>query len=426
MNKIITNISRGNNDYKFKPEHIEGLPAALKRLVKSINYNPATRELSLTDDDAQNLAVEIALASATQAGLMSAELFEKLVNIEEGAQVNPILGELATVDRGGDPSLFLNGNLEWIKPPNDNTTDLTEMENILPKTHGGTGNDKGTVDQLTNARNINGMSFNGTANVDFGGYCSTAAATAAKTVSISGYTLTNYSTVCVMFRYVNTASNPTLNVNDTGAFPIKLKNAATTKITSTAYQPVILQYYSSAWHIVDPNADNEITAASIGAAASSHTHSASDINSGTLPVARGGTGATSLANVSVGSATSASNDIMGNYIPTTYLKKTDIHSNLWTKQTAAINLNEFTASGFYCFNASIATNGPSDLIISPYRTFCFLICHNFYLSGYTGVMQVLCCSRDAQAAMDMYYRAALNGSTSTGIYLGWRKVTYTG
>ena len=46
-----------------------------------------------------------------------------------------------------------------------------------------------------------------------------------------------------------------------------------------------------------------LTAANIGAATSSHNHSATEITSGTLPVARGGTGQTSLANVTgVGSA----------------------------------------------------------------------------------------------------------------------------
>lgn len=39
---------------------------------------------------------------------------------------------------------------------------------------------------------------------------------------------------------------------------------------------------------------NKPTAADIGAAASSHTHGAGDINSGTLPVARGGTGGTTF------------------------------------------------------------------------------------------------------------------------------------
>lgn len=39
-----------------------------------------------------------------------------------------------------------------------------------------------------------------------------------------------------------------------------------------------------------------LTPANIGAAAATHKHSAADITSGTLPVTRGGTGATSAAN----------------------------------------------------------------------------------------------------------------------------------
>ena len=49
--------------------------------------------------------------------------------------------------------------------------------------------------------------------------------------------------------------------------------------------------------LITPMSDKtvNITAASVGAAASSHNHSASNITSGTLPIARGGTGATTSA-----------------------------------------------------------------------------------------------------------------------------------
>ena len=49
------------------------------------------------------------------------------------------------------------------------------------------------------------------------GVCSTAAATAAKTVSIPGFVLKKGASVRVKFAYANTAGNPTLNVNSTGA-----------------------------------------------------------------------------------------------------------------------------------------------------------------------------------------------------------------
>jgi hypothetical protein len=58
------------------------------------------------------------------------------------------------------------------------------------------------------------------------GACSTAAGTAAKTVSLSGFTLATGAEVTVMFTVTNTASSPTLNVNNTGAKPIYYRNAA--------------------------------------------------------------------------------------------------------------------------------------------------------------------------------------------------------
>lgn len=50
--------------------------------------------------------------------------------------------------------------------------------------------------------------------------CSTSAATAAKTVSKSGFILKAGAAVNIRFTYANTASSPTLNINGTGAKPI--------------------------------------------------------------------------------------------------------------------------------------------------------------------------------------------------------------
>lgn len=54
--------------------------------------------------------------------------------------------------------------------------------------------------------------------------CSTATATTAKTVSLTGFTLFDGATVRVLFKNGNTASNPTLNVNSTGAKKIVVCN----------------------------------------------------------------------------------------------------------------------------------------------------------------------------------------------------------
>lgn len=78
--------------------------------------------------------------------------------------------------------------------------------------------------KLTTSRNIDGVNFNGTSGITHYGTCSTAASTAAKTVSISNFALTTGARVEVLFSNENTASNPTLNVNNTGALPIYYNN----------------------------------------------------------------------------------------------------------------------------------------------------------------------------------------------------------
>lgn len=70
---------------------------------------------------------------------------------------------------------------------------------------------------LTEARLIDGVSFDGTANIAHYAVCSSAAAQPAKTAFADGFSLTAGSRVTVKFTVANTASNPTLDVNHTGA-----------------------------------------------------------------------------------------------------------------------------------------------------------------------------------------------------------------
>ena len=76
------------------------------------------------------------------------------------------------------------------------------------------------ADQLTTVRTINGASFNGSANITNYCVCPTAAATAAKTASLTGFSLQSGSTVYVKFENTNAAANVTLNINGTGAKPV--------------------------------------------------------------------------------------------------------------------------------------------------------------------------------------------------------------
>ena len=84
--------------------------------------------------------------------------------------------------------------------------------------------------------------------------CSTAASTAAKTAALTNFVLTTGSAVKVKFTNTNTAANPTLNVNSTGAKEIYINAttaAGTYARTSWAAGAVVtLVYDGSHWIIV--------------------------------------------------------------------------------------------------------------------------------------------------------------------------------
>lgn len=184
------------------------------------------------------------------------------------------------------------------------------------------------------------------------GSCSTAAGTAAKVVTVDNFSLETSARVAVKFTVTNTAGSPTLNVNSTGAKAIYYNGAAITAGYIKANKVYEFIYNGTQWDLlgdVDTNTtytfngavstikDNNLTASRAlvsdssgkvavsavtstelgyldgvtsaiqtqldGKAASSHNHAASNITSGTLssdrlptvPIAKGGTGATTAA-----------------------------------------------------------------------------------------------------------------------------------
>lgn len=112
--------------------------------------------------------------------------------------------------------------------------------------------------KLKTARSIDGVSFDGSTNVHHFGSCATAAATAAKTVTLDdsmAFTLEKGASVFVKFQYTNAAANPTLNVNGTGAKNIyRYGTTAPGTNSAESWNPgavVHLVYDGSAWQMVD-------------------------------------------------------------------------------------------------------------------------------------------------------------------------------
>ena len=78
---------------------------------------------------------------------------------------------------------------------------------------------------VSNTVLIDGVEIDSLDHVSHFGICSTAAGTAAKTVSIPQFNLVTGARVTVKFDNTNTESNPTLNVNGTGAISIMYKGS---------------------------------------------------------------------------------------------------------------------------------------------------------------------------------------------------------
>ena len=101
--------------------------------------------------------------------------------------------------------------------------------------------------------NVNSLPFTINAhNRIYYGVCSTAAGTAAKTVTVDDFTLTTGAMVLVKFTYNNTVASPTLNVNSTGAKPIYRygTTAASTGDAASGWRPGAIQllvYDGTGW-----------------------------------------------------------------------------------------------------------------------------------------------------------------------------------
>lgn len=76
--------------------------------------------------------------------------------------------------------------------------------------------------------------------------CDTAAATAAKTASQTGFILAAGKSVKIRFTYENTASSPTLNINSTGAKAIKYNGTAASSTNSWVAGEIVEFFYNDA------------------------------------------------------------------------------------------------------------------------------------------------------------------------------------
>lgn len=106
------------------------------------------------------------------------------------------------------------------------TTAFVKAQNYITSSSSITG----SAAKLTTKRTIDGVEFDGSANITHYGTCSTDAATQEKAVTCTGFKLETGAIICVKFTTeANGADNPTLNVNSTGAKAIQYRGGAISK-----------------------------------------------------------------------------------------------------------------------------------------------------------------------------------------------------
>mgnify|MGYP003289460519 CR=1 FL=1 len=206
--------------------------------------------------------------------------------------------DFATSAQGGKADSAIQGvkvNGTALTPDSNNVVDITAVTGVkgnsestyrtgqvnITKGDIGLGNVDNTADanknvlsatKLTTARDIDGVSFDGSKNIHRYGECSTAAGTAAKTVTLSdsmSFTLAAGASVFVKFTNANSVANPTLAVNGTTAKAI-MRYGTTAPSTSakTSWQAgsvVHLVYDGTYWQMVSwLNDDTTYSNASLG------------------------------------------------------------------------------------------------------------------------------------------------------------------
>lgn len=156
--------------------------------------------------------------------------------------------------------------------------------------------------KLSTARYIDGMPFNGTADIIHYGTCATAAGTAAKTATITGFKLVTGARVTIKFSAANTAANPTLNISGTGAKAIKMYGTTAVNVNAWVAGAVVEFVYDGTNWLMDTAMASRLSAArtmrtNLASTAAASFDGSANITPGVigvLPVANGGTGASSL------------------------------------------------------------------------------------------------------------------------------------
>ena len=118
------------------------------------------------------------------------------------------------------------------------------------------------ANKLASASKIDGVNFDGSADIIHYAECSTVSGTAAKTATVTGFNLVVGSRVIVKFTNANTATTPTLNITGTGAKTIKYRGGTVGTINAGGVYEFV--YDGTNWEIVGDLDENTVYTATDG------------------------------------------------------------------------------------------------------------------------------------------------------------------
>lgn len=242
--------------------------------------NEVAQKVPLLDANSKILASQLPAATSSAQGAMSAEEKSKLSGIATGAEVNQDafsnikVGQTTiAADTATDTLELVAGDNVTLTPDatNDKVTIEATDTTYSSKAAASGGTDVSLVttgekytwnNKLSSHQTIKQDGVTG-ATVNRLGTCSTAAGTAAKTVSITTgtFSLEAGARVSVKFTNANTADTPTLNVGSKGAKNIFHKGAKITTGGNKALLAGIVDfiYDGTQWHIVGNYIDTNTT-----------------------------------------------------------------------------------------------------------------------------------------------------------------------
>lgn len=190
-------------------------------------------------------------ASATSAG--------KLTTARKTYVTLGTASTTTTRDWSGDTTIPVNGTLNIVNGGTGATTDKAAQNNLLGSmnqvTDDLTDNTQFVFKYVTPSNN-NGALYNCTAQYPVKYFnnrisgrpnltCSTAGATAAKTVDLAGFVLSKGAQLIITFSNANTVATPTLNVNSTGVKEIRInRTTVSTDSSSGNYLKASTAYYA--------------------------------------------------------------------------------------------------------------------------------------------------------------------------------------